>query len=88
MVAKIVARFRELGVRLPATDYTIKRTYAGANQRNAGAWSWFLWSVEDPNAMNCGSWDPASTIARNPEGFELYTHAITKQHSLVEKGSN
>lgn len=86
VLARVLARFRELGVRLPATDYAIKRTYAGANQRCEGAWSWFLWSHEDANAMNCGSWDRASAIAAHPERFELYTHAVTKQHSLVEKG--
>ena len=77
LIPKILAILEHHGFRWPAgkppADLCIRRTYAGHQQRNAGAWSWCLWSDTEPKAANVGSQDPASDIARlSPEWTTLY----------------
>jgi len=38
---KLLTRLRGLGLAIPEGS-TLGRTYAGSNQRTAGAWSWYL----------------------------------------------
>jgi hypothetical protein len=63
-------------------DLEIRRTHAGRGQRDAGAWSWHLWSASRPNeAMDIGSQFPASYVARlGPSGTHVNTNDFGQTH--------
>jgi hypothetical protein len=69
LAERIVSGLAAQGIDWPGgpANAVIRRTRAGRHQRSAGAWSWFLWHVNDVEGAlfpSVGSQWPASRIAR------------------------
>jgi hypothetical protein len=64
---RLLARLREAGMDLPE-GVTIQRTYAGREQRNAGAWSWALLGPNGED-LKAGSQWPVGDLLRH--GFDV-----------------
>ena len=59
---RLLGRLRKMGLDIPE-GAQVRRTYAGALQRNVGAWSWFLLNA-DGSELRIGSQYPVSELLR------------------------
>ncbi len=76
----VLARLRELGAELPGPDenYRITNLRTGWSQREAGAWSWSLDWVGDPQVFRSGDYGghwPASMCAKDGATLSQGVHA-------------